>query len=77
MFAIYGDLCHLCGHGGATQADHLIPISVWATQPIDPHAMRPAHGNEPHTRCATCGRACNQEKGNKLALPKLITSEDW
>jgi 5-methylcytosine-specific restriction endonuclease McrA len=68
MFAIYGDLCHLCHHHGASQADHLVPITVWADQPIDPHLMRPAHGNTAGTRCATCGRACNQERGNRTSL---------
>jgi 5-methylcytosine-specific restriction endonuclease McrA len=68
MFAIYGHTCHLCGHHGASQADHLVPITVWADQPIDPHLMRPAHGNTEGTRCPVCGRACNQERGNRTSL---------
>lgn len=76
MFEAYGTVCHICGHDGAGEADHLIPISVDADQPIDPHMMRPAHGaNAP---CPVCGRKCNTERGNKpLTTPTLRTSRDW
>lgn len=74
MFAIYGHTCHLCGHDGATTADHLIPISVWPDQPIDPHGMRPAHGR---AGCPTCGRKCNIERGNRAPTQPLRTSEAW
>lgn len=70
MFKIYGRTCHLCGHGGAAEADHLVPISVDAGQPIDPHEMRPAHGS--WRRCPTCDRACNQERGTK-PLSEVVT----
>lgn len=67
MFAIYGHACHLCGHGGAGEADHLVPISTDTTQPVDPHLMRPAHGsNYPCRVCKTSTgrpRCCNQERG--------------
>lgn len=76
MLALYGDTCHLCGHPGATQADHLVPISTWTDQPIDPHLMRPAHGNTPRARCATCGRACNQARGNRTSLDVAGFSTD-
>lgn len=74
MFAIYGDLCHLCGHPGADSADHLTPISVWPDQPIDPHLMRPAHQRRP---CPTCGRRCNRERGAGPIPTALPRSEDW
>jgi hypothetical protein len=82
MFEIYGDTCHLCGHGQAGEADHLEPISIDGDQPIDPHAMRPSHGaNAP---CPVCvgnsgrPRACNQERGNgPVTAPTLLTSRDW
>lgn len=79
MFAIYGDTCWWCGHGGATEADHLIPISMWADQPIDPHAMRPIHGvnGNQGKGCVVCTRNCNQERGNSTTKPQLNTSEDW
>lgn len=76
MFAIYGHVCWICGHDGAREADHLTPISVDSTQPIDPHRMRPAHGT--HSPCPTCGRLCNQERGNDTSgRAPLLTSEDW
>lgn len=84
MFEIYGTICHICGHDGAGEADHLVPISIDAEQPVDPHTMRPSHGvNAP---CPVCvgnngkPRACNQERGNKpltTARPRLVTSRDW
>lgn len=75
MFAIYGTICHLCGHDGAGEADHLVPISIDSTQPVDPHGMRPAHGaNAP---CPTCGRRCNASRGNRPITKPLKTSEAW
>ncbi len=76
MFLIYGTDCWICGHHGAGEADHLIPISLDPHQPVDPHAMRPSHGaNAP---CPVCGRKCNQEKGDKLLTSTpLRTSQDW
>jgi hypothetical protein len=75
MFAIYGDICHLCGHAGATEADHIIPVSLDPDQPDDPYAMRPAHGG--NGKCRTCGRACNAERGNGPVVRTLRTSQDW
>lgn len=81
MFAMFGDLCHLCGHHGAGEADHLVPIAVDADQPIDPYGMRPAHGS--NSPCPTCPprngkpRSCNQERGTKPPAAPLRTSQDW
>ncbi|MCX4752904.1 hypothetical protein [Kitasatospora purpeofusca] len=75
MFAIYGDHCHLCGHPGAGDADHLRPVSVDSDQPVDPHLMRPAHGAL--SPCPTCGRHCNQERGAGPVTRPLTTSEPW
>jgi 5-methylcytosine-specific restriction endonuclease McrA len=75
MFAIYGTRCHLCGHEGAGEADHLVPISLDPGQPIDPHGMRPAHGaNSP---CPTCGGKCNSSRGAGPITRPLPTSQDW
>lgn len=75
MFATYGDICHICGHAGAVEADHLVPISRQPEQEIDAHAMRPAHGaNGP---CPTCGRKCNTERGNRAIRRSVRTSQDW
>lgn len=75
MFALYGRTCIHCGHGGAGEADHLVPISLDSTQPIDPHAMRPSHGS--NYRCPTCGRACNQERGVKAIGSMFRPALDW
>lgn len=70
MHAKYGYTCHLCGHDGGGEADHLTPVSLAPHQRIDPELMRPAHGsNYPciHPDCvARKGkpRSCNQERGN-------------
>lgn len=73
MFATFGRVCHLCLHDGATDADHLVPISVDSEQPIDYMLMRPAHGVN---GCATCGRKCNQERGN-APIGATNTSRHW
>lgn len=77
MHELYGYTCHLCGHSGAGEADHLTPLSVWPDQPVAAELMRPAHGgNYP---CPTCGRKCNSERGAKPlnALALLKTSQSW
>lgn len=74
MFKLYGDVCHLCGHSGATDADHLIPLAHDLTQPPDPHGMRPAHGV---AGCVTCGRKCNQERGTGAVRRTLRHSRPW
>ncbi|MFD4658018.1 HNH endonuclease [Kitasatospora sp. NPDC058444] len=75
MFAIYGTVCHICGHEGAGEADHLTPVSVDPGQPLDPHGMRPAHGaNAP---CPTCLRLCNTERGARPITKAVRTSRDW
>jgi hypothetical protein len=81
MFAMYGTVCHICGHGGGGEADHLIPISVDSDQPIDPHAMRPSHGS--YYPCRVCkgkggkGRACNQERGAKPIAEVFTPRLTW
>jgi hypothetical protein len=74
MFEMYGTLCWICGHGGATDADHLVPISVDSEQPVDPHGMRPAHGVN---GCPTCGRKCNQERGTRAVASMYRPALDW
>ncbi len=77
MFAIYGTVCHLCGHEGAGDADHLSPVSLDPGQPVDPHLMRPAHGAT--SPCATCGRKCNSERGARpiTSVVTVKTSQRW
>lgn len=54
-------VCHLCGHDGATQVDHVTPYAEWRHPTLSVHDasnLAPAHG-EP---CATCGRDCHADK---------------
>lgn len=78
MHELYGYVCHICGHPGAGESDHLIPLKDWPDQPVDPELWRPAHGT--HYPCPVCGRRCNQERGAKplgAVLPSLKTSRSW
>lgn len=60
--AMWGTTCHLCGHGEAYTADHLVPLSLWGNQPHMAELSRPAHGVE---GCPTCKVKCNSSRGNK------------
>lgn len=75
MFEMYGRTCYLCGHDGAGEADHLIPLAIDPDQPVDPHGMRPSHGS--NAPCPICGQACNQVRGIKPPTEPLRTSQDW
>lgn len=68
VLARWGDTCHLCGHGQAYTADHLVPLSVWSNQPYDPRLARPAHGvvqPDGTEGCPTCYVKCNSSRGNR------------
>lgn len=54
-------VCWLCGHDGADQADHVVPVSRGGAV-NDPANLRPAHGTN---ACPTCGRRCNQERNRR------------
>lgn len=81
MHARYGYLCHICGHYGAGEADHLTPVSVDPGQPIDPELMRPSHGS--NYPCRLCrgeggkGRACNQERGIRPVSAMFTPTLTW
>jgi hypothetical protein len=75
MFAIYGEVCHLCGHPDAGEADHLVPVSEWPDQQPDPHLMRPAHGTS--GPCPTCGRKCNRERGTSAVEEFHTPRIEW
>lgn len=60
-------VCHLCGHEGAGDIDHVIDKETWKAMGgdlEDPANLRPAHGAL--SRCKVCGRNCNGEKGAKV-----------
>ncbi|HEX5995973.1 MAG TPA: hypothetical protein VFY84_12595 [Jiangellales bacterium] len=75
MHAVYGYVCIHCGHGGAGEADHLVPLAIDPDQPVDWRAMRPSHGaNYP---CRVCRRKCNQERGTKPVGSLFRPAIDW
>jgi hypothetical protein len=77
LFAEAPDLCHLCGHPGTTDADHvpaLVELERLGLDPTDVRYLRRAHGVR---GCATCGRKCNQEKGAKAMPPPPRASRAW
>lgn len=79
------DLCHLCGHHGARTADHIITPADWQTRfgtlaGVDGLGnLAPAHGNlgngPIHNRCTTCGKVCNQVRGDTVIAP--VRSRQW
>ncbi|SCL35492.1 hypothetical protein GA0074692_4106 [Micromonospora pallida] len=84
MFERCGDACHLCGHAGAREAYHLVPIRDLPNQVSNADAMRPAHGALYRNRggsvlrdnrCPTCGKACNQSRG-RSRCPRWLTGRE-
>ncbi|GAA2681773.1 hypothetical protein Apa02nite_015020 [Actinoplanes palleronii] len=83
MHATYGYTCHICGHGGAREADHLTPLAIAPDQPISYQDMRPAHGS--NSPCPECPkregkpRCCNQERGTKSvdAVKAFVPAHEW
>lgn len=49
-------ICHRCGHPGADQADHVIPLTEQG--PDDETNLAAIHGR----RCPTCGARCHVDK---------------
>ena len=60
VFQVYGRTCHLCGHDGANQVDHVISVLEAPHLAWDLGNCRPAHGTR--NRCPVCGRCCNQAR---------------
>lgn len=80
------DLCHICGHYGARTCDHIVPPKDWPRGPDgrhlpgldDPANLAPAHGtigNKATNRCHTCGKLCNQARGNRPLT--LLDRRPW
>ena len=72
-------VCHLCKHEGAGEADHhplpLATLKALGLDPNDPRHLRPAHGSS--SPCPTCGKSCNQVKGNRIQSAPATNSRDW
>lgn len=58
------DVCHICGHTGADEVDHVLALARGGSEDIS--NLAPAHGAKP---CDTCGKQCNRSKGAKLFAP--------
>ncbi len=85
------DVCGICGHSGARTADHIIPDTLWPRGPDGRRLpgfdavdnLQPAHGSmgsgrtRVHNRCSTCGRLCNQSKGDGRRTPIRIRTREW
>lgn len=80
------DLCGLCGHSGATTADHIIVAKLWPRDAtgnmlpgFDAEAnLQPAHGTMgviAVNPCPTCGKLCNQVKGDRVGPDDEPTPE--
>jgi len=71
--ATHGDTCHLCGHGGATSADHVIPRSQGGADLVE--NCRPAHFHP----CPTCGVRCQQVRGDRPLdeYPRTLVADAW
>jgi hypothetical protein len=67
-------VCWLCAHPASDSIDHYIPVSVapWLRYVVA--NWRPSHGVK---GCPTCGRKCNQSRGNKPGLPQSRRSRRW
>lgn len=58
----YGDICWICGHGGARQVDHVESMTEHPELIYVVANGRPAHGG-PGNTCPVCKLNCNQIKG--------------
>lgn len=64
-------VCWLCGHDGADQTDDVVPKSKGGDSAVT--NLRPAHGTRP---CPTCGKRCNQARGNRDVTPSTTPAVD-
>ncbi len=86
------DVCAICGHPGSLTADHVISDPLWPRGPDGKRIpgfdalgnLQPAHGTmgsgraTVHNRCPTCGRLCNQSKGDGRARrPSRPSTRRW
>ncbi|MFF0598072.1 HNH endonuclease [Streptomyces antibioticus] len=69
------DVCIMCGHAASDAVDHIVPVARGGAR-RDPGNLAPIHGVD---GCPTCGRKCNNDKGDKLLseVKRLQTSVDW
>lgn len=68
ILAKHSTICHLCGHPGAEQVDHIINVKTWLRLNLEgsPHRdsnLAPAHDKP----CPTCARRCHVDKTQQEA----------
>lgn len=74
VLAEYGDRCHLCHHGGADSADHLVTRAAmrrrgdWSLLFAVSNG-RPVH----HAPCPSCRRTCNITRGDEPLRAAPVT----
>lgn len=83
VISYYNGICHLCGHPGAKQADHLVQYAEGGDDSLE--NLRPAHGSAGKQKnpCPVCGLNCNNIRGalsveagkRKIARRQGITPE--
>ena len=63
VIAAHNGICHLCGHPGAEQVDHVEQYAEGGTDDIS--NLKPAHGsaNSQKNPCPVCGLNCNNIRG--------------
>lgn len=86
-----GTICAICGHHGASDSDHIVPLDLGG-DPLALSNRQPVHGKTPCYQCPPYPngkpRRCNQTKGNTLtsgrgkrkpgaAHRRLNNSEAW
>lgn len=81
VFATHGDVCWVCGHGGARQVDHVESVTEHPELIFALSNCRPAHG-APGNACPVCSKAagiainCNGIKGGySLERARRIIAE--
>jgi 5-methylcytosine-specific restriction endonuclease McrA len=69
VMRLHNGVCHLCGHGGADEVDHIIGVAQWRREqrvgdPNHPSNLAPAHG----APCLVCGKTCHKDKTQSEAV---------
>lgn len=61
VFRTYGDVCVVCGHGGARHVDHVISRTEWPEGTFVLSNCRPIHG-APGNPCPVCSAEAHGKK---------------
>lgn len=76
IYLALNPVCALCGHAGASEIDHRIPVGPpHYGDPLDKTNWQPAHGSA--GPCSVCHRCCNQIRSNRVGLVPARRSRSW